>query len=71
MARRRASARGATVANGIGMLVHQAALQLETAGRGEEAPVEAMWAGGRTAERTAREGFGTILSCRGRPPHCG
>jgi shikimate dehydrogenase len=38
-----ARARGATVANGIGMLVHQAALQL-TAWTGQEAPVEAMWA---------------------------
>jgi shikimate dehydrogenase len=38
-----ARARGATVANGIGMLVHQAALQLEK-WTGEPAPVEAMWA---------------------------
>jgi shikimate dehydrogenase len=38
-----ARARGATVANGIGMLVHQAALQLEK-WTGEAAPVEAMWA---------------------------
>ncbi len=35
--------RGATVGNGRGMLVHQAALQL-TAWTGLEAPVEAMWA---------------------------
>jgi shikimate dehydrogenase len=37
-----ASARGAVVANGVGMLVHQAALQI---GRwtGQEPPVEAMW----------------------------
>jgi len=34
--------RGAQVANGLGMLVHQAALQL-TAWTGLEAPVEAMW----------------------------
>ncbi len=38
-----AQARGAVVANGVGMLVHQAALQL-TAWTGHEAPVEAMWA---------------------------
>jgi shikimate dehydrogenase len=37
-----ARARGATVANGLGMLVHQAALQLAR-WTGEEAPVEAMW----------------------------
>jgi shikimate dehydrogenase len=37
-----ARARGAHVANGLGMLVHQASLQLE-AWTGEEAPVEAMW----------------------------
>lgn len=35
--------RGAAASNGIGMLVHQAALQL-TAWTGQEAPVEAMWA---------------------------
>jgi shikimate dehydrogenase len=35
--------RGATVANGRGMLVHQAALQL-AAWTGSEPPVEAMWA---------------------------
>jgi shikimate dehydrogenase len=35
--------RGATVTNGVGMLVHQAALQL-TLWTGREAPVEAMWA---------------------------
>jgi shikimate dehydrogenase len=34
--------RGAEVANGLGMLVHQAALQIET-WTGAEAPVEAMW----------------------------
>ncbi len=34
--------RGATVANGLGMLVHQAALQL-AAWTGLEPPVEAMW----------------------------
>ena len=34
--------RGAEVANGLGMLVHQAALQIET-WTGTEAPVEAMW----------------------------
>jgi shikimate dehydrogenase len=34
--------RGATVANGLGMLVHQAALQLAS-WTGEEPPVEAMW----------------------------
>jgi shikimate dehydrogenase len=38
-----ARARGATVANGLGMLVHQAALQLEK-WTGQTAPVEAMWA---------------------------
>jgi shikimate dehydrogenase len=37
-----ARARGAHVANGLGMLVHQASLQL-AAWTGEEAPVEAMW----------------------------
>ncbi len=37
-----ARAHGATVANGLGMLVHQAALQLTT-WTGAEAPVEAMW----------------------------
>lgn len=37
-----ARAQGATVANGLGMLVHQAALQL-TAWTGHEAPVDAMW----------------------------
>jgi shikimate dehydrogenase len=35
--------RGATVANGLGMLVHQAALQLER-WTGLEVPVDAMWA---------------------------
>jgi shikimate dehydrogenase len=38
-----AAERGAQVANGLGMLVHQAALQL-TAWTGLDAPVEAMWA---------------------------
>ncbi len=37
-----ARARGATVLNGLGMLVHQAALALEH-WTGEAAPVEAMW----------------------------
>jgi len=37
-----ARARGAAVANGVGMLVHQAALQL-TLWTGLEAPVDAMW----------------------------
>jgi shikimate dehydrogenase len=37
-----AADQGAQVANGLGMLVHQAALQL-TAWTGLEAPVEAMW----------------------------
>jgi shikimate dehydrogenase len=37
-----ARARGASVANGVGMLVHQAALQL-TLWTGLEAPVDAMW----------------------------
>jgi shikimate dehydrogenase len=37
-----ARGRGARVANGVGMLVHQAALQLE-AWTGQDAPVEAMW----------------------------
>lgn len=38
-----ARSRGAQVANGVGMLVHQAALQLEL-WTGVEPPVEAMWA---------------------------
>ena len=37
-----AGSRGARVANGLGMLVHQAALQL-AAWTGLEPPVEAMW----------------------------
>ena len=37
-----ARARGASVTNGVGMLVHQAALQL-TLWTGLEAPVDAMW----------------------------
>jgi shikimate dehydrogenase len=37
-----ARSRGARVANGVGMLVHQAALQLES-WTGLEVPVEAMW----------------------------
>ncbi len=37
-----ARARGATVVNGIGMLVHQAALQVERWTE-REVPVEAMW----------------------------
>ena len=37
-----AEAAGASVANGMGMLVHQAALQI-TRWTGQEAPVEAMW----------------------------
>jgi shikimate dehydrogenase len=37
-----ARSRGAQVLNGLGMLVHQAALQLET-WTGQEAPVDAMW----------------------------
>jgi shikimate dehydrogenase len=37
-----ARSRGAEVLNGLGMLVHQAALQLET-WTGQEAPVDAMW----------------------------
>jgi shikimate dehydrogenase len=37
-----AAARGATVLNGLGMLVHQAALQVER-WTGREAPVDAMW----------------------------
>jgi shikimate dehydrogenase len=37
-----ARARGARVANGVGMLVHQAALQL-TAWTGQDVPVTAMW----------------------------
>jgi shikimate dehydrogenase len=39
--------RGATTANGLGMLVHQAALQL-AAWTGLEPPVEAMWAATRS-----------------------
>ena len=38
-----AADRGATTANGLGMLVHQAALQIER-WTGLEAPVDAMWA---------------------------
>ena len=38
-----AAGRGATTANGLGMLVHQAALQVER-WTGREAPVDAMWA---------------------------
>ena len=38
-----AADRGATTANGLGMLVHQAALQVER-WTGREAPVDAMWA---------------------------
>ena len=38
-----AADRGATVANGLGMLVHQAALQIER-WTGHVAPVDAMWA---------------------------
>ena len=38
-----AAAKGATTANGLGMLVHQAALQLER-WTGQDAPVDAMWA---------------------------
>jgi len=38
-----AAAQGATVMNGLGMLVHQAALQIER-WTGLEAPVDAMWA---------------------------
>jgi shikimate dehydrogenase len=37
-----ARSRGAEVLNGLGMLVHQAALQLET-WTGQEPPVDAMW----------------------------
>jgi shikimate 5-dehydrogenase len=37
-----ARSRGAEVLNGLGMLVHQAALQLET-WTGQEPPVHAMW----------------------------
>ena len=37
-----ASRRGATVRNGLGMLVHQAALQVEFF-TGERAPIDAMW----------------------------
>jgi len=44
-----AAGRGATVQNGLGMLVHQAALQVER-WTGREAPVDAMWAA--VADRT-------------------
>jgi len=44
---RAAAAAGATVSNGLGMLVHQAALQVG-AWTGHDAPVEAMW---RAVER--------------------
>jgi len=38
-----AADRGATTASGLGMLVHQAALQIEH-WTGSRAPVDAMWA---------------------------
>jgi shikimate dehydrogenase len=44
-----AADRGATVANGLGMLVHQAARQL-VAWTGRDAPVEAMWLAVRDEE---------------------
>ncbi len=43
-----AQARGAAVTTGLGMLVHQAALQL-SAWTGQEPPVEAMWRAGHRA----------------------
>jgi shikimate dehydrogenase len=43
-----AAARRAVIANGVGMLVHQAALALER-WTGRAAPVEAMWAAARAA----------------------
>jgi shikimate dehydrogenase len=46
-------ARGASTANGLGMLVHQAALQIER-WTGHDAPVDAMWAS--VAEPSARPG---------------
>jgi shikimate dehydrogenase len=50
---RRAAAQGAAVANGLGMLVHQAALQF-TLFTGEQPPIEAMWAAGRAARATVQ-----------------
>jgi shikimate dehydrogenase len=49
-----AASRGATVRNGLGMLVHQAGRQFSL-WTGEPPPLEAMWAavGGRVAERPA------------------
>jgi shikimate dehydrogenase len=56
-----AAAAGATVRNGLGMLVHQAALQVTT-WSGEVAPLAAMWAvvGGEEA---------TVPATDGGPPH--
>jgi len=48
----RAAAQGAVVANGLGMLVHQAAIAIET-WTGQAAPLEAMWAAAEAALRTA------------------
>lgn len=44
-----AAAQGATVANGLGMLVHQAALAVEQ-WTGREVPVDVMWAAAEAAE---------------------
>ncbi len=44
-----AAGRGATVANGLGMLVHQAARQL-VAWTGHDAPLETLWLAARDAE---------------------
>jgi shikimate dehydrogenase len=49
----RAAAAGAVVANGLGMLVHQAAIAIET-WTGRPAPLEAMWAAAETALGTGQ-----------------
>ncbi len=46
-----AGSRGSRTANGVGMLVHQAALQL-AAWTGHDAPVEAMWSAVRAVQPT-------------------
>ena len=58
--------RGASVANGVGMLVHQAALQL-AGWTGLEPPVEAMWRAGRPTRSGGVTGtFGAAEAAAGR-----